>query len=132
MAQREEMTLIDNPVIKGREDYYTEITINVPSVIKSWQESLYSFEWLLSDGRIKDLKELPEAEQSKRQAIEDALSKGMPIEKPVLGIGMMDNIEIGSGKAALLTLAAHGHKQLAVHIPKSNESDFQDFRADVE
>ena len=125
------MTLIDNPVVKGREDYYAEVIVDLPRVVTSWKDSLYSFEWLLKDGRIKDLKELPETEQPKRQAIEDAMHNGAPIEKPVLGIGLMDNIEIGAGKAALLTLAAHGHRHLSVHIPKANESDFKGFIAEV-
>ncbi len=125
------MTFIDNPAIKGREDQYAEITIDIPRVIESWKSSLYSFEWLLSDGRIKDLGELPENEKPKRKAVEAALKSGTPIEKPVLGIGLLENVEIGAGKAALLTLAAHGHAHLNVHIPKANESDFQAFRADV-
>jgi hypothetical protein len=44
---------------------------------------------------------------------------------------MMENIEIGCGRAEFLTLAAHGLKTMPVHIPKSNESDFKPFRADV-
>ena len=46
-------------------------------------------------------------------------------------IGMMDNVEIGVGRAELLTLAAAGIETMPVHIPKSSESDFKPFRADV-
>jgi hypothetical protein len=48
-----------------------------------------------------------------------------------LGIGLQDNVEIGSERAVLLTLAALGYETMPVHIPKSNESDFKHFRADV-
>lgn len=123
--------MIDNTAIKGREDHYMQIEVDITRIIKSWKESLYSFEWLLDDGRIKDLEELPEAEQAKRQKIENALQNNKPIERPVLGIGMLDNVEIGIGKAALLTIAAHGHTTMPVHIPKSNENDFKAFLADI-
>lgn len=125
------MNFVDNKSIKGREDHYAHITVDVPRVVESWRTSLYSFEWLLPDGRVKDLKELSETDQPRRQAIEDAIKSGDPLEKPVLGIGLLENVEIGVGKAVLLTLAAHDVKSVPVHVPKNNESDFKDFIADV-
>lgn len=118
---------IANPVTAGREDRYETVMIDVPKVLKSWQMSLFSYEWMLPDGRIKDVGELPEKEQPKRAEIEDKISSGTPLEMPILGIGLMDNIEIGSGRATFLTLAAHGVRAMPVHIPKSNQSEFKAF-----
>lgn len=123
-----ELTFVDNPLIAGRQDRYATITIDVTKVLESWRISLFSYEWVGADGRIKDLAELPPQEQPKRQDIESRLSAGAPLEKPVLGIGLMDNVEIGSGRATFLTLAAHGCKALPVHIPKSNTKEFDAFR----
>lgn len=120
---------VDNPVIAARADRYTTITINVGAVLESWRISLFSYEWLYPDGRIKALKELPQHEQPKRKDIESRLSAGDPLEKPVLGIGLMDNIEIGAGRATFLTLAAHGCETIPVHIPVSNSTEFAPFRA---
>ena len=116
-----------NKAITGREDHYIEITVSAPLIIKSWRQSLFSHEWLSPEGRIKDLKELPACEQSKREAVELAAAQGKELAKPILGIGLLENIEIGSGKAEFLTLAALGHDEIPVHIPKSNESDFKDY-----
>lgn len=127
MAQEGKVTFIKNKAIDARPDYYLDVTVDVPAVLKSWQQSLFSHEWLSPEGRIKDLKELPESEQPKRENIEKAVAQGQDISKPVLGIGLLDNVEIGSGKAEFLTLAAMGHKEIPVHIPKSNESDFKEF-----
>ena len=61
------------------------------------------------------------------EEVEAALKSGRPIERPVLGIGIMDNVEIGAGKAVFLTLAAAGHKQIEVHIPSGNRDEFSPF-----
>ncbi len=121
------LVFVDNPVVSGREDRYETVEISVDSVLESWRMSLFSYEWVLPDGRIKDLTELPEAEQAKRSAVEDALKNRKPFEKPILGIGLLENVEIGSGRAIFLTLAAHGCKTLPVHIPKSNRKEFAPF-----
>ena len=129
MSMVETLNLIDNKAARARPHDYICIEINTEAVLKSWQLSVFSFEWLDQDGKIKPITALKDADQIKRQDIEKALKDGADIEKPLLGIGIQDNIEIGSGKAALLTLAAHGIKKLPVHIPKSNERDFKPFLA---
>lgn len=118
----------DNPVAKNRAGHYLEITVDTAKIMKSWRESLFSFEWLLPDGRIKSAAELSDSERPRREAVETALATNQPLEKPVLGIGMMDNVEIGSGRATFLTLVAHGLKTIPVHIPSGNEADFKKFR----
>lgn len=131
MTKPAEIRFIDNTTISANPGSYVGVVVDVPLVLQSWQSSLFSFEWLYRDGRIKSAADLPVAEKAKREAVEQKLRHGASIEKPVLGIGMMENIEIGSGRAEFLTLAAHGIKTLPVHIPKSNESDFKDFLAGV-
>jgi len=108
-----------------------DVLLDVEAVLKSWQFSVFSFEWINKDASPKDISELKQSDQDKRQDIENALSKNAAIDKPVLGIGIQDNVEIGSGKAVLCTLAALGIKTIPAHIPKSNESDFKDLMADV-
>jgi len=108
------------------------VFVKVAGVLESWRASLFSFEWLYPDGSVRGPEDLPEEEQPKRHDIENRLKSASPIERPVLGIGVMDNIEIGAGRAAFLTLAAHGAEVIPVHIPKSHESDFKAFLAAVE
>lgn len=119
--------LIPNPVAAERGDRYDTVTIDVANVLKSWKLSLFSYEWMAPDGRIKDLAELPEKEQPKRATVESKIAAGEALEMPILGIGLMDNIEIGSGRDVFLTLAAHGATTMDVHIPRSNQKDFKSF-----
>lgn len=127
MADIHNIEFIDNPVVSPRRDQYVDVSVDVEKVLKSFRSSLYAYEWMLSDGRIKARDELPEHEQPKRDDAEDKLKQGKPMEKPVLGIGLIENIEIGSGKAVFLTLAAAGIKTMPVHIPKSNADEFTAF-----
>ena len=120
---------IDNAAVKTSPDRYVSVTVDVAKILKSWRESLFAFECLLPDGRLKPASDLPPAEQAKRAAVEELLKKGGAIEKPVLGIGLMDNVEIGAGRAVFLTLAARGVKKMPVHIPKSNRDEFAKFMA---
>jgi len=122
-----DLHLTDNPAVKGREDRYTLVRIDTAKTLKSWKTSLFSFEWLNPDGSIRKTDDLPMQERQKRLDAEKALKGGQPLERPVLGIGIMDNIEIGAGRATFLTLAAAGQKSIEVHIPSSNIRDFSSF-----
>lgn len=131
MPTEKNIHFTENPLAAGEAGRYVAVHVRVPDIVKSWQGSLFSFEWLRPDGKIKSAAELKPAEREKRLAVEHLLQSGAAIPMPILGIGMMDNVEIGSGRAELLTLAASGIETMPVHIPKSNESDFKPFRADV-
>jgi len=117
----------DSASIRGREDRYMMVRVDPKAVIKSWRDSLFSFEWLHQDGSIRGLDDLPLHERDKRLKVEKHLSSGQPLERPVLGIGVMDNVEIGAGRDIFLTLAAHGASEIEVHIPKSSASEFKPF-----
>lgn len=122
-----DLQFTDSPSIKGREDRYTVVTVQVAPVLKSWRASLFSFEWLNPDGSLRSLDELPLHERDKRIRVEQKTAQGDHHDRPVLGIGMMDNVEIGAGRDVFLTLAAQGHKTLEVHIPVSNAKEFKKF-----
>jgi len=125
------INLIDNSAVLKNPDIYIEIEIDTIKILKSWKTSLRSFEWLDKKGNIKPITDLNEQDKHHRQEIENALKNGQNIPKSILGIGVYDNIEIGSNRAEFLTLTAHGQKTLPVHVRKSQEQDFQPFRTDV-
>jgi hypothetical protein len=131
MPTENDITYIENPGLNGSRDRYITAVLDVPKALESWRLSLFSFEWMTPDGRIKTLNELPDHEKPKRVLAEKNYLNGAPVEQPVLGIGIAENIEIGMGRADFLTLAAHGIKTIRVHIPKSCESDFKPFRVDI-
>lgn len=117
----------DHSSLKGREDRYAVVRVDTAAILKSWRQSLFSFEWLTPEGALRDLDDLPLHERDKRLKVEKHLANGDPLERPVLGIGILDNIEIGAGRDVFLTLAAQGIKTIEVHIPRSCQNDFKSF-----
>jgi hypothetical protein len=122
-----DIAFANHPSIKGREDRYMTVSVNVAKALKSWKSSLFSFEWLDGTGAIRPLDDLPLHERDKRLRVESTLKSGGAVERPVLGIGILDNIEIGAGRDVFLTLAAQGLSSIEVHIPASNAKEFKGF-----
>ena len=123
------LSFIDNPSIKGRESRYEIVNVAASKTLKSWKLSLFSFEWLDENGAIRKIDDLPLKERDKRLKVEDFIKSGVAVERPVLGIGIQDNIEIGAGRDVFLTLAASGVEIIQVHIPISCKKDFKQFLA---
>lgn len=119
---------IDNSGIKGRENSYVALTVKADLVIQSWKNSLFSFEWLTPDGKIRGASLLSESDQQKFNAVAKKLKYGEAVERPILGFGILDNVEIGSKKDVFLTLASHGVTEISVHILKQDEKHFADYR----
>ena len=117
----------DHSSLKGREDRYTVVRVNTGAILKSWRSSLFSFEWLTPEGTLRILDDLPLHERDKRLKVEKHLARGEALERPVLGIGILDNVEIGAGRDVFLTLAAHGLKEVEVHVPLSAQKEFNSF-----
>lgn len=120
---------VDHQAKQTQPERYLDVMVEVGKVVESYRASLFSFEWLDAAGHVKDMNGLPEKERPKRENVERALKNGAALEKPVLGIGIQDNIEIGAGRAVFLTLAALGVKRIPVHIPVSHKDDFKSFIA---
>jgi hypothetical protein len=123
----ETLQMTDSPAIQGREAKYQIVQVDTAKTLKSWQRSLFSFEWLTPEGKIRSADQLPMRDHEIRLEVEAALKAGKPLERPVLGIGIMDNVEIGAGRGVFLTLADAGHTTIEVHIPNGNLKDFKPF-----
>lgn len=122
-----QLKFVDNKLIAANAGRYVTINVDVGRVFESWKKSLFSYEWLNTDGRIKTIEELTQEEGEKRRAVEEAVNNREDLEKPVLGIGIFENVEIGVGRATFLTLAAYGVNVIPVHVLKTCEPEFKDF-----
>ncbi len=129
-SARPDPVFIDNPAIAGRAQNFTTVTVDLVPVLASWRESLFAHEWLNQNGTLKNPGEQRDSVRDQRLAIAGKIQSGAPLERPVLGIGIMDNIEIGSGRDTLLTLAAEGLHTISVHIPRSHLDEFRPFIKD--
>jgi len=114
----------DNKGVNGKQGAYRVHDVNVREVLKSWKFSLFSFEWLTPEGAIRNIQDLPALEQKKYQAVLADIAAGEKLERPILGIGMMDNVEIGSRRDVFLSLAHLGYESVSVHLPINALDDF--------
>lgn len=113
--------------IKGREEVFVQGEAMIAPVLASWRESLFAHEWLHQDGKIRKPSEMNEKMRLRRMEIEELIDGDKILERPVLGIGILDNIEIGAGRDLFLACAARGMERIPVHIPKSHVEDFRLF-----
>ncbi len=122
-----EPVFCDNSVAVKTPDDYIEVRVIVEKVLESWRDSILSFEFLNSDGGLRSDRELSPKNMQKRQEVEIRLRENKKLEKPILGIGLMDNVEIGSGRDVFMALAYHGFSTLPVHVRKKQMDEFKSY-----
>jgi len=131
MTKNANIEFIDNKAAQKAPEKFMSVQVDVARVLKSWKTSLFSYEWLDGEGKIKPFQDLDAPQTDKLRAAQSKMTSGEKLEKPILGIGILDNVEIGAGHAEFIIAALQEYKAIPAHIPKSNESDFKDFIADV-
>lgn len=121
------LNLTDNPAIAGRADRYVTLKVDAARILANWRQSLMAHEWLTKEGHIRETDDLNMLDRDKVLKFEKALKAGQPLPRPVLGIGIFDNIEIGAGRDVFCVLVRAGFRVIEVHIPRSNQSEFNSF-----
>ncbi|HEY8963147.1 MAG TPA: hypothetical protein VIN59_01660 [Alphaproteobacteria bacterium] len=119
----------DSRVAQNNAAQYAEILVDAAKILQNWRASLMAHEYLDKNGIVKSDDDITESRLEKREQIRQSLRNGESLEKPVLGIGIFDNVEIGAGADILVTLFLDGHSVIPVHVRKSQMNDFSPFRA---
>ncbi len=123
------LKLIDNSAVQGIEDRYALLTFDLNKAIESWKSSLFSFEWLTSEGDIRDFEALGEKQREQYQTVSALIQSNDSLERPIIGVGIMDNIEIGSRRDVLLTAFASGVRTMEVHVLKTHLDELRPYQA---
>ena len=114
----------DNKVAVKDPDKYVTVDVALEKVLASWKDSILSFEFLNTDGSLRLDRELSPKNRERRNDIEQNIRDKKVVQRPILGIGLMDNIEIGSGRDVFMTLASQGYSVVSVHIRKAQQDEF--------
>lgn len=123
---RDILVFEENGAVFNTVNLYQVIDIDVLKALESWKSSLFSYEWITKDG-FKPLDRLAAREREKRLIVERKIEARQALEMPILGMGVLENVEIGSGRAVFLTLALHGARVIPVHIPSSQADYFRQY-----
>lgn len=115
----------DHEVVQRSPDDYIEVILLTDKIINAWTLSIFAHELLNKNGDIKDHDQMNSDTLQKYIIALDSLKKSTEIAKPILGIGIMDNIEIGIGREIIIAAKKLSIDKIPVHLRKSQADDIQ-------
>lgn len=118
---------IDHPSVSANPDAYGNATLDLGRALPSWSQSLVAHKWLETGGVPKKADNLADEQRAQYEDIVRILTKGDAFPRPIVGLGMFDNIEIGSGAGIVATLASMGIPLIPVHIRRAQEKGLRKF-----
>lgn len=116
-------TYIDHAVVARTPDDYVSVTVDIASVFEAWKLSIFSHELLDQMGGVKNEDSLGGDVLKKFLTAREAFNRGEPLEKPVLGIGIYDGVEIGIGREIMAAAFQAGEKTIPVCVRKSQKDE---------
>ena len=116
---------LDHP--NATSDVYVSGVLDLAKALPSWRQSLISYKWLGADAQPKKPDELADEQRAQYEDILRILTRGDALPKPIIGLGMFDNVEVGSGAAIVATLAALDVKVIPVHMRVAQEKGLRKF-----
>ncbi len=102
---------------------FVTMDLETDKLLYLWGGSIVSFEWL-KEGRPKSKENLSDGLRERFEECEKALLNNKEIEQPLLGVGIFNGVEIGTGRATLCVFAAHKVPTIKCSIMKSMEKEF--------
>jgi hypothetical protein len=117
----------DHEVVQRAPDDYVEMTLSPAKILNAWRMSIFAHELLNGDGTTKGVNDMHPDHMKKYIDISELMNRGEPLAKPVLGIGIMDNVEIGIGREIILVANDMGLEELPFHVRKSQADDIKSF-----
>jgi len=117
----------DHVIVSKNPDDYTEVNTSPTSIFNGWKLSFFAHELLNKDGTIKNQADLSGDTLQKYIQAAESLRRGEPIEKPILGVGIYDGIEIGVGREVIAAAYHAGLKSIPANIRKGQATEVQSF-----
>lgn len=117
----------DHIIVAQNPEDYIEVQTSPACIFKGWELSPFAYELLNRDGSIKTESDLAGDTLQKFIAASEAIKRGEPLEKPILGIGLNDDIEIGVGREIIAAAYHAGLTSIPTKIPKGQADCVQQF-----
>lgn len=115
----------DHEVVQKTPEDYREMNISPEKVLTCWQSSMFACEILDKSGKVKPEGDMaPETLKKYLDAVE-MIKRSESIPKPILGIGLMDNIEIGIGREIIAAAANLNLSNIPLHIRNAQADDIE-------
>jgi hypothetical protein len=117
----------DHEVVRQAPNDYVEMSLAPDKIMVAWSTSLYSYELLNKDGSIKRTDEMVDETLQRYVDAEEKLKRGEAVPKPIIGIGIMEGIEIGIGRELVAAAKALGVHEMPVHVRKAQADEIKSY-----
>ncbi len=117
----------DHEVVQQAPDDYVEISLSPDKIMMAWATSLYSYELLNKDGTVKSTGDMMDETLQRYVDAEEKLRRGEGVSKPIIGIGIMEGIEIGIGREIVAAAKALGVKEIPVYVRKAQVDEIKSY-----
>lgn len=113
----------NHEVVQQSPDDYVEMTLSPRVILDAWSLSMFAHELLNKDGSVKAEDGMGEETLSKYLDALEALKRGEDVAKPVIGIGIMDGVEIGIGREIIAACATLSINEMPFHVRKAQADE---------
>ncbi len=116
-------TFYDHEIVQQSPDDYAELTLSPRVILDAWALSMFAHELLDRDGAVKDKSDIKNETLERYVAAEESMKRGEGVAKPIIGIGIMDGIEIGIGREIIAAAHVMGVKDIPVHVRQAQADE---------
>ena len=115
----------DHEVVQRTPSDYCEMTLRPEIILKAWSVSIFAHELLNKDGSIKKDNEMTAPTLEKYIHAVEAFKRNEIVSKPIIGVGIMDNIEIGIGREIIAAAKNLSINAIPINVRKAQEKDIR-------
>jgi len=113
----------DHEVVQKSPNDYEELSIAPHDLLRAWSLSMFAHELLAKNGNIKSESELSGQTLEKYVAALEMIKRSEPLSKPIIGIGIMDGVEIGIGREIIAACVSMNIGKISINVRKAQSKD---------
>jgi|GEM_PF-3608030 len=113
-----------NMVAQSPKDYDKKM-LSPHKILHLWSSSMFSYELLDKNKQVKAVEDMKPDTQQKYKQVIDAIQSSQSIEIPIIGIGMIDGIEIGLGRESIAACDVLGIDTIPVYVRQSQKDEIE-------
>ena len=121
----------DHEIVQRAPSDYIEIKLKPDAVLKAWSLSMFAHEILNQNGDVKKETEMSAITLDKYLNAIESFKKNEGNIKPIIGIGIMDNIEIGVGREIVAAAKIILLDKIPIHVRKAQEKEIRELLLSV-
>ena len=115
----------DHEVVQRLPHEYIEMVAPPMDLLDAWSLSMFAHELLYNDGSIKAEADMNDVTLDRYLNALSNLKKGEPMPRPVLGIGIMDGVEIGLGREIIAACATLNISEISFHVRQAQAKEIK-------